>query len=212
METIIPLRCRCWHCEECAPIRKAQLVAEAHAGKPNVFITLTSRYIKGGSPDAAARRMARAWQRIRAEFLRKHGRNSLPFLAVFEKTKQGWPHIHIIGRCKWIDQAWLSRRMDQLTGSPITWVKRPSGVKRVAYYIAKYIGKDPSRFEGTKRYWKSQDYVDPTRATWNSFIPLGDSWMIVREYWKTLAERCERRGQPVTWGRSEAIVRWPQAP
>lgn len=204
--TIIPLRCRCWTCEECAPLRQAQLVQEGLSGQPNIFITLTSRYIAGGSPDAAARRLAWAWRIIRAEFLRAHGKNSLPFLCVFEKTKQGWPHLHIIGRCQWIDQAWLSKRMGRLTGSPITYVERPPGQYKVAFYISKYLAKNPHRFIGTKRYWRSQDYLDPTRATLNSFIPIPDTWVIVREHWKVLASRYERRGVSVTWSRGEAIM------
>ena len=204
--TVVPLRCHCWTCEECRPIRTARLIEEAKAGKPNIFITLTSRNPGWGSPHEAAQRIAAAWRIIRAEFLRAHGSHSLPFICVFEKTEEGWPHLHIIGRCKWIAQTWLADRMDQLTGSRIVDVRRARGVDKVAYYITKYVSKDPHRFFGTKRYWRSQDYLipDPDEDTTprRRFSP----WEIQRCEWRLCARSLAIGDLWIRWKDAEAIV------
>lgn len=159
--TVIPLKCRCWHCDLCRPARRARLEAEARAGAPTLFITLTSRRRPGRSPSEAARALVRAWRTVRQEYLKRHGKSSLHFLAVFEATKQGWPHLHIVARARWVDQRWLSKRMGALIGSPIVDVRRVKSPGQVAAYVSKYIGKNPHRFEGVKRYWRSIKYLAP---------------------------------------------------
>ena len=206
--TIIPLRCRCWTCETCAPRRKAQLVYECKSGKPNIFITLTVRRRVHWSPDYAAVRLAHAWRTVRAEFLRENGKGSLPFICVFEKTKKGYPHLHIIGRCTWLDQKWLSKRMHELIDSHRVDVRRVYGPLQTAYYISKYVSKDPSRFTGTKRYWRSQDYLDPGRATLAAIRPHPEKWEIVKTHWQDLANTWASLAARVEIGRGQAVLEW----
>lgn len=206
--TIIPLRCRCWTCEECAPGRKARLVHEAKNGRPNTFITLTVRRRAHWPADYAARRLAAAWRKVRAEFLRRNGHGSLPFLCVFEKTKKGYPHLHIVARCSWIDQKWLSKRMKYLIDSPVVDVRRVYGPNLVEHYISKYISKDPTRFAGTKRYWRSQDYLDPIRATLAMVRPHPEAWEIVKTHWRTLADTWAPMAGRVEISRGQAVLSW----
>ncbi len=149
---VIPLKCRCWTCDDCRPARKARLEAEARAGAPTLFITLTSRRREGWCPDRAARLLVTAWRTVRAEYLKKHGKDSLHFLAVFEAYDSGWPHLHIVARGGWLDQRWLSKRMGALIGAPIVDVRRVKSPGQIAAYVSKYIGKNPHRFKGVKRY------------------------------------------------------------
>lgn len=82
----------------------------------------------------------------------------LPFILVVERDASGWPHLHILLRCRFIKQEWLSCEMQALLQSPITDVRRIKKHQLIAGYIAKYCGKDPHMFKGCKRYWQSQDY------------------------------------------------------
>lgn len=159
--TVQPLRCRCWSCEECSPIRKRQLMAQAHAGHPDTFLTLTVNPARGLDPSERARTLAHAWRSLRKRAMRKYKLAALPFLAVFERTKKGEPHLHILLRVKWLDQKWLSAQMRELIDAPIVDIRRVNGSSKISAYIAKYIGKDPQRFKGTKRYWASRDYEPP---------------------------------------------------
>ena len=212
LTTVTPLRCKCWSCDECRPRRKRQLIREVKLGRPNSLITLTSQRKPGGCPDAAARALALAWRKVRREFVEKSGPGSMPFLAVFEATKHGWPHLHIVARVKWLDQGWLSDRMRFHTGAPIVDVRRVKGVRGVAAYIAKYLGKKPHRFDGTKRYWRSLDWLDPVRALVDGFKDDTGEWHVLRERWDVFARRLERAGLPVAWGLDRAVVSDPDPP
>ncbi len=152
---------------------------EAKSGNPNLFITLTSRRRPGGSPVAAARALVVAWRRVRREYIKTHGKGSLPVLTVFEATKHGWPHLHIVARCKWIDQAWLSKRMGALIGSPIVDVRRIKGLRQVAAYVSKYVGKNPHRFAGTKRYFASYDFKLPVAGLEDGGAADEPRWQVV---------------------------------
>lgn len=180
--TIIPLLCHCWTCERCRPGRKRRLVEEALAGAPTLFITLTSRRRELRFADWAAQDLAHAWRTVRAEYLRAHGPRSLDFMVVFEATKKGWPHLHIVARAKWVDQRWLSKRMAALIGSPIVYVERIKHTKTIAAYVAKYIGKNPHRFQGVKRYWRSLRYLTPVPLDDSPDDPQEPVWTIVRRY------------------------------
>lgn len=204
--TIIPLRCRCWTCDECRPGRAAKLIAEAKQGRPNLFVTLTTRRTPGGCPNRAARRLKRAWTIVRREYLKKHGKHSLPFLVVFEATKHGWPHMHLVARCKWLDQKWLSKRMGQLIGAPMVDVRRINGLKRIVEELCKYVGKDPRRFTGTKRYWRSKDYLYPVDDSDEKESSPWAFWEISKFNWLTEVQYYVGLGFTLTMGRREAVL------
>lgn len=148
----ISLPCRCWSCENCQPLKRAQLERLALAGEATHFITLTCNPDRYRSPCAAARALKAAWVRARGKLKRLFGER-LPFLAVFEVTRDGWPHLHILARSKRsVSQGWLSEQMRKLMGAPIVHVRpaRPGD--------ASYIAKGPHKFGGCKRYWTSLDW------------------------------------------------------
>ena len=205
--TVIPLRCRCWTCDECRPMRAGQLQAEARAGAPTVFITLTSRRREGWCPDRAARRLADAWRTVRREYMKTHGKDSLHFLAVFEATKLGWPHLHIVARCKWIDQRWLSKRMAALIGAPIVDVRRVKNLDQVVAEVCKYIGKDPHRFKGVKRYWRSMKYLTPVLEEEECSIDEVPIWVVVLHTWTRVVLDYTDWGWQAEYSRRGAVLR-----
>lgn len=180
---VVPLWCRSWPCDECRPGRTKRLVFEAKSGQPNLFITLTTRRRPGGSPAAAARALANAWRQVRREYVRVHGKGSLAFLSVFEETQHGSPHLHIVARGKWVDQRWLSKRMGALIDAPIVWVQAIDGAGQIAAYISKYIAKNPQRFAGTKRYWRSLDYLLPVAGFKAGAGAAEPRWQVIRRRW-----------------------------
>ena len=186
--TVLPLKCKCWTCDECRPGRTKRLVEEAKSGKPTIFITLTSKKRASLTASQAAVLLAHAWRQVRHEYIREHGKGSLAFFAVFEETKRGWPHLHIVARCKWLDQRWLSRRMAALHDSPIVDVRKIHGLRKVAAYVSKYIGKNPHRFAGVKRYWRSLDYLIPPPPDDGDPWAEVPGWVVVQRFWLFLAQ------------------------
>lgn len=158
----ISLKCRSWGCENCAWDRRRQLTAMAMSGQPNTFITLTVDPSRFGSPINRARELVIAWRAVVKAACRRYGYSSIPYLCVFEATKRGEPHLHILCRVPWIDQNWLSKLMDNLIGAPIVDIRRIKSSRQVAAYVAKYVGKAPHRFGTCKRYWTTRDYSNDT--------------------------------------------------
>ncbi len=204
--------CRSWPCDECRPGRTKRLVFEAKSGQPNLFITLTTRRRPGGSPAAAARSLANAWRQVRREYVRVHGQGSLAFLSVFEETQHGWPHLHIVARGKWVDQRWLSKRMGALINAPIVWVKAIKGLGQIAAYISKYIAKNPHRFAGTKRYWRSLDYLLPVAGGRSGGGANEPGWQIVRRHWLTYVMATAPDFDLIELGRNYATLAYRRPP
>jgi hypothetical protein len=48
--------------------------------------------------------------------------------------------------------------MQELLDAPIVDIRRIQDRGRAAAYCAKYCGKQPHKFEGTKRFWRSLDW------------------------------------------------------
>lgn len=151
--------CKSWFCEHCAPIRKRQLQAQAANGNPTRFITLTSRYRPDEmTPADAARQLVHAWRMAIQRGKREGIFKEMQYIAVFEATERGWPHLHILARCDWLAQSWLADRMEQYAQSPIVDIRKVKSRKRAAWYVAKYTAKAPERFQGCKRYWRTHGY------------------------------------------------------
>lgn len=179
--TAVSLRCRSWGCPDCVDTRKAQLVAEAHGGAPNTFLTLTSRRRDDITANDAAKKLAWCWRLIRLRLMRHYNLKKLPFIAVVEATKLGWPHLHILLRAPFLDRGIISDAMAELDDSPIVDIRRIDDRGRVSAYVAKYATKCDHKFGTTKRYWKSRDYElrDVSEFKKKKGVPTG--WLINSE-------------------------------
>lgn len=112
-------------------------------------------------------------------FASKSKPRPLPFIAVFEATKLGWPHLHILMRSRFIPQWWLATEMSELTGAHIVRIERLKSARQGAIYVAKYLGKNPHRFGTTKRYWRSRDYDRSTKPHRAHKPQLDGTWEII---------------------------------
>lgn len=82
----------------------------------------------------------------------------IPFLAVIEKHKSGWPHLHILMRAAWIDFRWLQAQWQEIVGAHHVRIERLKNKEKGAAYCAKYCGKVRDEIIGAKRYWSTRDY------------------------------------------------------
>jgi hypothetical protein len=139
-------------------------VKEAKAGKPRRFITLTSNPTWGPNRTYRARKLIEAWRIIVRQYRAHFKHSKIEYLVVMETTKAGEPHLHILIRGPYLQQKWLSKRMAELARAPIVDVRYVRSAKKAAEYVSKYVGKAPKQFDGCKRYWRSMNYMHPTRA------------------------------------------------
>ena len=154
----VTLRCRSWTCDDCSIMRKRKLIAQGIGGKPTKFLTLTSRKRDDMDEYEAAIELSRAWRVLRKRIMRKFKLSKLPFLAVFERHKSGWPHMHLLLRMPFISQKWLSKQMKELCDGPVVWIEHLWDSKKAAAYCAKYCSKCTQKIGTSKRYWQSKDY------------------------------------------------------
>lgn len=199
VQVAVSLKCRAWTCPNCFDTRKKQLIAEAAGGRPTTFLTLTTRRSDKIDPDRAAMRLSKAWRLCRLRIIRFYGLSELPFLAVVEATKAGWPHLHILMRAPYIDWEMISEWMWELCDGAQINIQRIDKHRKMTAYVAKYCGKCSHRYKHTKRYWQSQDYdlredEDPRQK------PLpGDGWEIWNKHIRTLADGWHQVGWHVEW-------------
>lgn len=190
----VTLKCRSWGCELCQPDRKRDLIALAKGGRPKVFVTLTVNPGFGSDPVDRARGLVKAWRRIVKLAKIRYSRPKIPYFCVFEATKAGEPHLHILVDIPWIDQKWLSREMADMNGAPVVWIVKIRSPSHVAHYIAKYIGKAPQKFGTLKRYWYTRGWEvdpfkpDPLPGCWSK------AWRIARTDLATLQSEWEYQG------------------
>lgn len=154
------LRCKRWSCDYCLPMRKRWLRSDVRKGSPNRFLTLTVRRGSHDTSAEAARALARQWRNMWRAVKRMFPGRDLAFLAVFERTKAGWPHLHICLRTPFIHQTWFAKKMREALDSPVVDIRKIGSIRKAANYVAKYVGKNPQHFEGTKRFWKSLNWME----------------------------------------------------
>lgn len=176
-----PRNCNAWTCDVCRPKRRKRLIAEVLSGRPNRFITITCRENQFASPDIGARELAYAWKRVVQRWRRLKPGNKCQYFCVMEAQVNGWPHIHIAWRGPWIDQPWLKAQMAELINSPHVDVRLIRDQQKVAWYVAKYVGKSPHKFTTSKRYWCSRDYRGDWRKEHKSIFRFDrKQWRISR--------------------------------
>lgn len=173
---VMPLRCKCWHCAYCKPMRQRQLAEKGRNGKPTTFLTLTVNPAMFENEHERARKLKWAWEVTRRAIKRRWRVKSVPFMAVFEKTQKGEPHLHILARLPFIHQVWLSAQMQRLIGAPVVDIRRVRTQKGVARYVSKYVSEEPQPFEGCKRYWSSHDWELKKREKVPSDLIDGEFW------------------------------------
>lgn len=200
------LRCKRWSCDLCNPYNHRRIKRAAREGAPNTFLTLTVKATIFDTPDEAARALKRAWVNLRRALERERGVKAPPFIAVFEATKRGWPHLHIMMRAPFVPQKWYSDTMDRLLQSPVVDVSFIDSVGRVAAYVAKYISKAPEGFLGCKRWWRSHDY-EVDKEEHEPFRRFGAHVSEIRETLESYAKQCLRRGYVIVEERHD-YIRW----
>lgn len=135
-------------------------------------LTVSSKHYE--TPDDAAAALKRGLRLLRLRLKRHANLSNFSFLAVFEKHKSGYPHLHLLIRGKYIPWAKLAEWWEDITGSTHIDIRRIDSTGKAAWYVAKYIGKDLSSFASCKRWWRSHEYSADTP---DEYVPV---WAHIR--------------------------------
>lgn len=151
---VASLRCKCWDCDTCRSANRERLRSRILALQPSLFVTLTVNPAHGSSPTDRARRLTESFRVVRRRMMHKWGIKKIPFIATFEETGRGEPHLHIVLQSPLraeVLMRWLSSQMEGLQKAPRVDVRAIHDLAG----LAKYLSKNPAKFAGRKRYWSS---------------------------------------------------------
>lgn len=167
-----------------------RLVHLVEQAPPDRMLTLTIDPSKYENPYHAARRMAWGLGRLVAQMRRWATSQPTEYLAVWERTKAGWPHLHVLLRGPFIPQHLVSRWWNSLTQSPIVYFTHLAGARTAARYVAKYLTKDPDPFSNGRALRASRHFlVEPMRPQGKRYCTLGPLKVYEGRAWEWLADQ-----------------------
>lgn len=144
----------------CSQINRKRVIQIAREAKPRALLTLTVRSSDYSCPDEAAAALKRGLRLLRLRLKRSPRLSNFSFLAVFERHKSGFPHLHLLIKGSFIPWRELRAMWEEITGSYMVDIRKISTEGQAALYVAKYIGKDLAAFASCKRWWRSRGYSE----------------------------------------------------
>lgn len=163
----VPLRCRSWLCPLCAYRNRRKLIRALKDTGVDALLTLTCSPHRYRDPILAFNRLTIAIP-VLIKRMRRYARNNpVEYFLVWETTKKGWPHAHLLIRSPFIPQHLLSKWWQDLTASSIVDIRRVHQAPQAAAYVAKYLTKQPHVPPGYRRwrtslhFWQLPDPPSP---------------------------------------------------
>jgi len=169
----LPLFCGRWDCPECGEYKRKRLRKRLLDGEPTTLITLTTNPAAHASPLAAFMNATVAINRLFKRLRRRFPTYRIEYALVWEKTKKGWPHAHLLVRAPFIPQPILSRLWAAVSGAFIVDVRKVSSRAHAAAYVTKYLTKSPEVPPGFRRFRTSRLYSAPApRGVLRDYLSL----------------------------------------
>jgi hypothetical protein len=100
------------------------------------------------------------------------------YFLVWERTKRGWPHAHILLVAPRVAKRWLSAQWRELSGSFIVDIQPVNSNERAASYLAKYLAKDPAVPAGFRRWRRSRGFFNVAEEPRSEKLPRVSAWTI----------------------------------
>ena len=152
--------CRRWDCIKCGERKRKKLIKRIINGEPSTFLTLTVNPSLYRTRHDAFQKATVAVNYLFKRLRRRFKGQSLQYALVWETTKQGWPHAHILMRAPFMPQSLISRIWNELTGAPIIDIRAVRNKREIASYVGKYLTKSLEAPPGAKRYRMSQQFSE----------------------------------------------------
>lgn len=156
----MPMYCRRWSCPDCGKHQRRRLKKRLVAGQPTTFLTLTTNPKAHPDPEEAFRQASVAINRLVKVLRRRYGATRIQYALVWEVTKRGYPHAHVLLRAPYLPQKLVSREWQRLSGANIVDIRAVRSQGEAAAYVSKYLTKDPATPYGAKRYRTSRRYSE----------------------------------------------------
>jgi len=151
-----------------------RLVWLIERSRPDKFMTLTANPRLYAEPNEAFRDLNAKFALLIKRLRRDTPDAEFEYLAVWERTQAGWPHLHVLLRAPFIPQRRLSAEWRSLTGAYIVDVRAVDSAPRAARYMAKYLTKGTADPMPVRRWRASSGFLpEPFRPTRDRAVSLG---------------------------------------
>lgn len=191
----VPAPCNRWDCPACGAYKRRTLYQRLKSHKGQRFMTLTCNPAAYTTPHAAYEAMSTAFSSLVKRIRRRYPARRFEYVLVWEQTKAGWPHLHVLLMGPWIEQRWLSRAWHQLVGAPIVDIRYVRQGVKTASYLSKYLTKALSAPRGFHRWRKSFAYFPTEKPESQSASSSAFSW----RYMPTTSSAIENNLIPSHW-------------
>ncbi len=125
------------------------------------------RFLMLSSSDEAVNPIQRDFRRLQMRLKRRHIMDD--YIRVVEVKDDGREHIHVIYRGDYLDQRIASHLWEQIHQSPVVHIEKvyltPTGKRRVASYLAKYMAKESYRRYSWSWGWVYKGFVKTWKAS-----------------------------------------------
>lgn len=169
------------------------------------FITLSCNPGPWRDAEHAFRGMSLAVGELVKRIRRKWSPAGFEYALVWETTRKGWPHVHLIARGPFIPQRWLSRTWQELTHAYIVDIRIVKGGGGVAREMAKYLAKDLHAPPHFKRYRLSHGFLMGRSLSSLLHPPMDGQWRVVKESPGVLLQTWARQGRHIIPGTGEEV-------
>ncbi len=173
--TLVPVRCKKWTCPVCGPILARLWAKRIADAKPQRMITLPCDHKRFPHPQAAYEAMKDALPRLIRLIRSQIG--PMEYALVWEIHEDGYPHLHMAHRGRYIPQKWLSRVWDNLGFGPVVDIRQVKTAKGAAAYLAKYMTKTVAAAKDTLALTRviqaSRRYFQRSMFSVTSLVPPG---------------------------------------
>jgi len=136
---VIPLTCKAWHCPYCGPRLRRIWAARIAAACPQRFLTLTCDPARFKDQETAWPAMKHAFNRL-VTLIRTAG-YAFEYVATWELTHAGWPHVHVLQRGDYVPQSKVRAWWIHLGVGSIVHIEAVADHALAAAYVAKYLAK-----------------------------------------------------------------------
>lgn len=202
----IPLRCRKWGCSSCGPRQKRRLLKCLQTTSVDALLTLTCASRHYTSPAAAFIYLSRQIPHLMKRLRRAYPCASIEYFVVWEETRLGWPHAHVLLRSPFIPQRLLSAHWYQLARSRIVDIRAVHQAGHAARYLAKYLTKQPAVPPGYRRFRTSRAFWQGDRPTRPPRDPSAPRWHLQHDCLALIASQLASHGFSVTFDHPSSLL------
>lgn len=195
----IPMRCHKWSCSDCGPRQKRRLLRCLQTTTVDALITLTCASSHFPDPATAFVYLSHQIPHLMKRLRRAYPLASIEYFCVWEETRAGWPHVHVLMRGPYIPQRLLSHHWSQLARSPIVDVRAVHQSQDAARYLSKYLTKQPAVPPGYRRFRTSRAFWQGDRPTRPPPNPSAPAWQLRRDCLAQIASTWAALGFVVTF-------------